>query len=345
MAAATQTAVAYGDMLTPLPQTTKSRAKKQFDIKKTFGFNPVKQVKDPSTGQIETVPGRKKIEGFAKPGRFTPEIDPDYVFPDMETMDMFLAIHCKDNVLAYGPTGCGKSTLVTQMAARLNYNVIRINFDDEILKSALVGQESISGKSIVYRHGLLPIGMSEPGTIILIDEFSSVNENTAFVFQRPLERNDRKLLILENGGEVIEMHPDNMFVATANDALQGDDTGLYSQGTRPLHYSQVNRFSLSLKMDYLPADEEQKILTNKFPTLSVGEAATFVKVTTLVRDGFTRGEFTHPLSTRDLINWCEKYALTGDPERAAKLAFLNRMPAIDAKAIEGLLQRNFQESA
>ena len=325
-----------------LEQTTDSRKRKDFNILKTFGFKPMKPKRDPVTRQVTMVPGRPTTLGFAKPGPLTPKIDPDFIFDPVITMDALLGIHCRDKAMTYGPTGCGKTQLWTQIAARLNFSLVRIDFMDEVQRSFLIGQFVVRGREMVFQHGVLPKAMVMPGTIILLDEFNCVNENVAFVFQRPLER-DSQLLILENGDELIHLHPDNMFVSTSNDALQGDDSGLYGQGTRPLNYSQVNRFTLTLKMDYLSEDKERELLTKKYTDLLPSEVEALVKVTTSVREGFQRGEFTHPISTRDLCNWTEKYMLLGDPIRSAKIAIIDRMPVIDGEAVEGIVQRTFQE--
>lgn len=234
----------------------------------------------------------------------------------------------------------GKTTLWEQIAARLRYNFVRINFDAGITRADLVGQWIVKGREMYFSYGILPSAMVLPGTIICFDEWDTVSEECSFVLQRPLEQHSQ-LLILEHGEQVITLHKDNLIVATANTAGMGDDSGLYSAGTRLQNFSQINRFSLTIELNYLPSAEEQKILKNRFGTLESVEAEFMVQITNGIREAFVRGEIASPLSTRDLINWAEKYVIWGDIEKAAKYCFINRMPVEDREVVKGLIQRAF----
>lgn len=235
----------------------------------------------------------------------------------------------------------GKTSLWEQIAARLNYNFVRINFDAGITRADLVGQWVVKGSEMVFAYGILPSAMVLPGTIVCFDEWDTVSEECSFVLQRPLEQHSQ-LLILEHGEQVITLHKHNLIVATANTAGMGDDTGLYSAGTRLQNFSQINRFSLTIEMNYLPADEEQKILMCRFPTLEEMEVEFMVQVTNSIRSSFMQGQIAAPLSTRDIINWAEKYCIWGDIRKSAKYCFINRMPLEDREVVHQLIHRAFE---
>jgi cobaltochelatase CobS len=131
-------------------------------------------------------------------------------------------------------------------------------------------------------------------------------------------------------------------VATANTTGQGDETGLYAHGTKVQNYSQLNRFGLTIKMSYLDAEKEAEMIQKRHPDLSAAECQTLVKAVNQVREAYMKGELSAPLSPRDLINWADKYIRMGDPIRAAKYCFLNRMPEEDHLAAEGIIQRSFE---
>ena len=86
------------------------------------------------------------------------------------------------------------------------------------------------------------------------------------------------------------------------------------------------------------------MLHKRFPELKPNECRALVKAITAVREGYMNGEISAPLSPRDLINWADKYIRLGDPLRAAKFCFLNRMPDEDHMTVKELIQRSFEGS-
>lgn len=236
------------------------------------------------------------------------------------------------------------TSLFEQVAARLNYNVIKISFDSCITRNDLVGEWVVKDGSMEFQYGIMPLAMRMPGTVIILDEWDTQNEDVSFVIQRLLQKEDGHMLLLENKGELVPLHPDNIVVATANTVGQGDDTGLYAQGTRVQNYAQLNRFGLTIRMDYLKPELEKAMLMKRFDDLKQDEADAFIVTTNKVRDGFANNELSVPLSTRDLINWVEKYTFMGDPMKAATFCFLNRMSIEDAEVCKGIIQRSFEEA-
>jgi len=303
------------------------RKKIKYSVKENFGFNWAES-KD------------RMVEGYTSGGEFTPKVDPYYVFPKEETKVALLGLHLRDKTLMFGHSGCGKTTLWEQIAARLRYNFIRINFDSAITRSDLVGQYVVEGTEMKWQDGILPRAMEMPGTIIVFDEWDTVGEEVAFVLQRPLEENGQ-LLIMEQGDRVVGMHPDNVFVATANTSGMGDETGLYSTGTRVQNYSQLNRFQLTIELDYLKPEQEQKAIALKNPKLSNVEAEAVAKVAAAIRKAYKEGTLSFPVSTRDALNWAEKLVIWGDAAHAAKYTFVNRYPLEEREALSGIIQRAF----
>lgn len=340
---------------TPVRKVSDSvvREKKDYKIRETFNIDLGWEVSDdrdakgnfiplvdPKTGQ--KVPVERKVQGFADRTEWVPAIDPNYVFPVEETKTLLLGLNSRDNILLVGSTGSGKTSILEQVAARINYNVVKINFDGHITRQDLVGEWVVKGRDMEFQEGILVLAFRMPGTIIILDEWDTISGECSFVLQRPLQRDDRKILLMEKGGELVTMHPDNVIAATANTAGQGDDTGLYSQGTKIQNYAQLNRFSMTIRMNYLEEAKEIEMLHKRFSSLELEECAALVKAVNAVRDGYNNGQISAPLSPRDLINWAEKYLKMGDPERAAKYCFLNRQPIEDAQVTQGIIQRIFE---
>jgi cobaltochelatase CobS len=324
------------------------RLKKKFSIKDTFDVDLGPERDE--NGEIvkengEVVLRDRMIEGFEEPTSFTPAADPKYVFPRDETLALLMAMtgKPKDPALLVGATGVGKTSLVEQIAAKLNYNVVKISFDAAVMRNDIVGEWVVKGKEMSFQYGIIVVAFLMPGTILLLDEWDAQNEETAFVLQRPLQKEDRKIFLLETL-DLIEMHPDNCIMATANTNGQGDDTGLYSHGTRIQSYAQLNRFTVTVKLDYLPEDQEEQIVKEAYSDLDEDEVKSLVRAINKVRDGYTNGQLSVPLSTRDLLNWTDKYIKFGDAMKAATFCFLNRMSVEDATVTSGIVQRTFEDS-
>src|SRR5690606_14887412 len=71
----------------------------------------------------------KMVKAFKEPGPLTPAINPHYVFPRNELIMYIIALTMRDSNYLQGHSGTSKSELVNQIAARLNYNVVQVNFD------------------------------------------------------------------------------------------------------------------------------------------------------------------------------------------------------------------------
>lgn len=73
-------------------------------------------------------PAHAMVEVYTDRTPFVPEIDPTYVFDKLQVKKIlqWLSGRYKKNLLLTGPTGCGKSSVIEQVAARLGIEVYRI---------------------------------------------------------------------------------------------------------------------------------------------------------------------------------------------------------------------------
>jgi cobaltochelatase CobS len=288
----------------------------------------------------EKIKIKPKVWGYRDRTPYVPDVDPAYIFPTEALKILLMGIKYKDTILITGETGTGKTSIMEQIAARLNYNLVKLSFDGGVQREDLIGEYVVRDRQMVFQEGVLLFAMRMPGTIILLDEWDALSPECAFVLQRPLQREDRKIMVMPLAGKIIGMHEDNVIVATANTKGQGDDSGNYA-GTKVQNFAQVNRFSMTLPLGYMKPEDEEKMLKLKVPGTTDKEAAQFVKTVNEMRKSFENGDISVPVSARDLINWAEKYARLGDPKVAAHVAFVDRMSREDAHAIDGLLQRRF----
>lgn len=280
-----------------------------------------------------------QITAFEDRTEFVPAVDPSYVFPVEETVMFLMGLETNNTIYITGHSGTGKTELVRQVAARLNYNLVTLNFDGHLTRADLVGETEFVNNQTQFRYGALPTAFRSPGTIILLDEIDACPPETAFVLQRALSE-DRTLFLLENS-ESVPLHPQNRIVGTANTSGFGDPTGLYLAGTTVQNYSFMARWQMVLKLRYPSKEVERFILQKRFPEVDGKVLSAVCDVMTKVRDGYEHSTLTFPLTVRDSINWVSKIALLDLPMKAAKVSFLNKMPVEDARTVAEVIQRTF----
>ena len=237
-----------------------------------------------------------------------PEVDPHYIF-DAKTLIQFLnAIRLGRNPWLYGHTGTGKSTFVTQVAARLCQPMLRINFDSEMTRLDLVGREVLMNDGGVtvskFVDGVLPTAIAGPYWL-LCDEQSYIRADVAFVYQRVLEEG-KTLMLTEDGGRTVHPHPFFRIIATCNTKGQGDEFGCY-QGARPQAASFLDRFRPFLEVDYLSREQEQQLISLRVPGMSTDAADKLTQFAEDARKSFANMETQMPVSPRGVIAVAEDY--------------------------------------
>ncbi|GBE49172.1 aerobic cobaltochelatase subunit CobS [bacterium BMS3Bbin13] len=257
------------------------------------------------TFALPGVPKGVKIKGYDAPSEFTPPADPNYRFRRAALSDFlaWLKEGRGESLYISGPTGCGKSSLVSQVAAKLNLPLQRVSAHSRLEFPELVGSHTIVNGSMRFCHGPLARAM-KVGHLFLLDEFDLLDPGTAAGLNGVLE--GAPLVIPENGGEVIQPHPEFRFVATGNTAGNGDESGMY-QGTVRQNLALMDRGWI-LRFTYPEPSEEEEILAKAVPDLPRLVRSRMVEIANEVRNLFVGsdenpGSIEVTLSTRSLIRW------------------------------------------
>lgn len=145
-----------------------------------------------------------------------------------------------DPLYVFGPTGAGKSSLIRQVAAKLNYPVFDITGHGRLEFNDLAGHLTVENGSMRFQYGPLALAMKFGG-LFLLNELDLLDPATAAGLNGVLD--GAPLCLPENGGEVIPPHPMFRFVATANTNGASDESGLY-QGTLRQNLAFMDRFWL-----------------------------------------------------------------------------------------------------
>ena len=80
---------------------------------------------------------------FAERDSHVPEIDDAYRFDPQTTLAICAGFSFDRRVMVQGYHGTGKSTHIEQVAARLNWPMVRVNLDAHVSRIDLVGKDAI----------------------------------------------------------------------------------------------------------------------------------------------------------------------------------------------------------
>lgn len=306
-----------------------------------------KSVKD--LFDIKEAPVSLKIDVFTdKNNPYIPDATTGYVFRRefIREMMAFLKKNGGDALYITGPTGSGKTSGVTETAARLNWPVQQLTAHGRMeFQADLVGHHALIASSpgqppvMQFMYGPLSIAMKE-GHILLINEVDLVDPSELSGLNDVLE--GRPLIIAQNGGEIIKPHPKFRVVVTGNSAGSGDQTGLY-QGVMMQNLAAMDRYRFTC-VHYPEEQVEIKIIEGATPGLPATLRPLMVRVANEVRRLFlgesgdgSDGQLSITLSTRTLVRWADLSTQFRGAENALEYsldhALLRRASTTDREVI------------
>ena len=286
-----------------------------------------------------------KIPAFSARTEYVPPVDEAYKFDPQTTEAILAGFAFNRRVMVQGYHGTGKSTHVEQVAARLNWPMVRVNLDSHVSRIDLVGKDAIvlkEGKQVTeFREGILPWALQRPMAIVF-DEYDAGRPDVMFVIQRVLEASG-KLTLLDQS-RVIAPHPQFRLFATTNTVGLGDTTGLY-HGAQQLNQAQMDRWSLVVTLNYLEHDVEEAIVLAKAPSYNSADGKktikAMVRVADMTRNAFMNGDISTVMSPRTVITWAENAEIFGDIGQAFRLTFLNKCDELERPTVAEFYQRAF----
>ena len=288
-----------------------------------------------------------EVDAFSKKNEFVPEIDKDYKFDRDTTLAILAGFKYNKRVIVHGYHGTGKSTHITNVAARLNWPCIRVNLDSHISRIDLIGKDAIvikDGKQVTeFQEGILPWSIQNPVALIF-DEYDAMRPDVAFLMTKVLEAEGGLTLLEKN--KVIK--PNNYFrlFATANTIGLGDTTGLYT-GTQQINQAQLDRWNITTILNYLSLEKEMEIVLVKNKNFNNAKGkekvASMIKVASLTRKGFIAGDISTVMSPRTIIHWAQNSSIFKDTGYAFRVTFLNKCDELEKNIIAEYYQRCFGE--
>lgn len=256
-----------------------------------------------------------------------------------------------DSCLLVGPTGAGKSSLVEQTCARLNWPSITVSAHSRMEMPELTGYnlpvtDPVSGDlNTKFVDGPLTKAMRH-GLVFVLDEYDTLDPSVTVGLHAVME--GRPLVIAENNGEVIRPHANFRFVACGNTAGQSDEMGVYA-ATMQQNLASLDRFRV-FEVEYLEPKDEVDLVVKAVPGITKEIFENMVKIANSVRDqhqGKGGNYLSVTMSTRTLLRWARignGYTLA-KKKNPLKLALqeslLNRCDKVQKLAIDKMASSVF----
>ena len=304
-----------------------------------------------------SVPADWEMQCFAPQNNpYVPPANPEYVFRNDVLCDVLIYLEDPQNDALFitGPTGSGKTSVILEIAARLNWPVQQVTLNGRFEFSDLLGKFKFASArpgepaAMRYEYGQLARAM-KCGHILILNEVDMADPAELAGLNDVLE--GRPVVITENGGEIIKPHPMFRVVATANSSGTGDSTGLYC-GVQQMNIASMDRYRF-ITVGYPEASAELEILkrvaggkVSDEVLQSMLSIAQNIRKAFLGEDG-TNGQISTPLSTRALVRWvqlsCDMYGAQNAIKLAMEQTLLDRCDSTDRNFIESQCKATFGE--
>lgn len=297
------------------------------------------------------LPASMRILGFTDANHpAIPQRHDDYVFRREILRDVlaFLRKPNNDALFMTGPTGSGKTSVVNEICARLNWPVEQLTLNNRFEFSQLTGHFSFASAypgeapQMRFQYGPLAVAMKE-GHVLILNEIDLADAGELAGLNDILE--GRPLVLTENAGEIILPHPMFRVICTANSVGNGDANGRYA-GVQQQNIAFLDRFRF-LEVPYQDARVEEELLTRLVPAMKPVLGG-MVQLANEVRKLFADGRIALTLSTRTLVRWAriaEDFRNSPNAlEYGLTRALLIRAEPEEAQAVVGLCRTIFGDA-
>lgn len=196
------------------------------------------------------------------------------------------AREARKNVMLFGPTGPGKTSLVLAYCAADQVPLVTVQCHGAVDPNTFWGGLVIDQETGALK-GWQDSEVTEVvrhGGVLYLDEVNFLPSKVAATFHGLLDKR-RQITLLDKGNEVIKAHPHLQVVVAYNPDYEG---------TRPLNAAFKNRFPMKLRFDYDPVIERELLC---LPVMQ--------DVAHKLRAAHHAGDLETPISTNMLIEFEE----------------------------------------
>ncbi len=225
-----------------------------------------------------------------------PKVNSDGFY--VKESDWYLLIRniiTKTSTMITGQSGTGKTELISLVAQKLGMEVCTYNMGTMIDPiSGLLGVHRLVSGGSVFDYAKFTQDIQKP-CIILLDELSRAPLSCNNILLPCLD--SRRELPVDiaggNGARNIMVHPDCVFIATAN-------IGAEYTGTSQMDRALVDRFFIH-ELEYMDELNEVKVLMKRCK-IKEKDAKIVVGTAGIVRNLYKKGELGSTISTRETLS-------------------------------------------
>src|SRR5206468_1631140 len=115
-----------------------------------------------------------------------------------------VAIKSDKPALIIGETGCGKTSIVRELAHKHDHKFMRFNLTGETSVDEFVGKYTLVNGETVWQDGILLEAMKQ-GAFLVVDEINVALPEILFVLHSLLD-DDKFVVVANHNGEIVRPH-------------------------------------------------------------------------------------------------------------------------------------------
>ena len=301
-----------------------------------------KRVRDVFTGQVlsyqhqgETVDFSDYFVDVWNDPNAPARVD-DYIFNPQHLHQALVALDdsLPDNVWLAGERGTGKTEFVTQLASRLGRRLYKVSFDEALERAEFIGGNTIENGNVVWKEGIITQAIQHTGALVLFDEIGFARAQNLAVLHAVTEHSPHRALTIAETGVRYPVASHVAFFCADNSNGHGDTSGNFA-GVRDQNTAFLDRFSFTLRFEYLPQDDEIALVTNR-TGLPYDASKILVTFANTAREKARAGLLTQPPSLRQLFAWARAIQKGVPVAIAFENAIVNKFPQDCESELRGI---------